>query len=61
MRDFHHLENMRRMFEAQLRRSLTPEEFRMLSLSEPLAGRESESELSNGLSRPQQPENLRHR
>ncbi len=45
MRNSHRLENMRRMFEAQLRRSLTSEEFRMLSLSEPPAGRESEPEL----------------
>lgn len=36
MWDSHRLENMRKMFEAQLRRSLTPEEFRLLSLSEPL-------------------------
>lgn len=47
MWDSHRLENMRRMFEAQLRRELTPEEFRLLSLSEPLdseTGRTSETE-----------------
>ncbi len=48
MWDSGRLENLRRMFEAQLRRQLTPEEFRLLSLTEPLndpkpgATRESE-------------------
>lgn len=36
MWDSGRLENLRRMFEAQLRRQLTPEEFRLLSLTEPL-------------------------
>lgn len=36
MWDSGRLENLRRMFEAQLRRPLTPEEVRFLSLTEPL-------------------------
>ncbi len=36
MSDSGRIETLRRMFEAQLRRQLTPEEFRLLSLTEPL-------------------------